>query len=561
MKAIEHNNLGAKFYQQGDYLQAKAQYQLALKLQPNYPEAHFNLAVLYLVTQKYARAITHFSQALNHPSAKDGLIQTLTLQAKHYQLRQQYSLALNSITKALAFQPNDPHLLYNQAIIHEQLGQLKSAIAIYQQLIQLYPDFYRAYPQLYMAKRKAFDWENMFSLESDLNKYQADTPFTSLVRSSNPKCNHAAATLCSSLYPIHPKPPQPHHQSIIRLGYISKDFGDHPIGQLLAPLLTHHDRSHFHVTAFSYGQDDHSHFFCQTKSTVDAFVDITSLNDSEALNCIRNHQIDILIDVTGNTNLSRYSLLALRPAPIQITWLGLLGTSGTSFFDYNLVDPIVVPPSDQSHYTEALLHLPHVLPIYPPVPPTNLTRAQVGLPEDKIVLACFNQIYKITPPLFTIWMKILKQEPDTVLWLWEREADSSHNLRQAAIQHQVDPQRLIFFHRLPLNQHLQRAQLADLALDTHPYGGGATTAQTLQAEIPLVTLAGNHYPSRLTTSLLDQVDLPQLITHSPHQYQATISNLVHSPHQLRSLKSHLRHQAPNLPEFINNLEKILQSIV
>ena len=560
---IKINNQGVALYQQRKYPQALKLYRQALKIDPAYSEAHFNLAVLYLVTTKYPKAITHFSQALklnpHYAEAQTGLLQALVHQTKSYQQQGNYLKALATINRAISLSPSRPHLLYNQGIIYEQLGQLNQAITAYTQVINLDPHFYPAYPQLYMAKRKAFDWSKMGKLIHTLDHYHANTPFVSLIRTENLQKNLDAAVTCSLIYNQNAKlkyPPSSinHHSSTIKLGYFSKDFHDHPIGQLVAPLFKYHDRSRFEIYAFSYGDNDQSLYRRQIKGTVDHFIDIAALDNYQTVQLMINKHIDILIDLTGNTAQNRYIVLAGRPAPVQISWLGLLGTSGTNFIDYQMVDPIVVPLPHAQHYTEKLVHLPHVLPLYPPNKGKPLSRRQFDLPQNSFVFACFNQTYKITPELFSVWMHILKAISNSILWLWDREEDASHNLQQATRTAGIDPKRLIFFSRLPLNDHLIRAQCADLALDTTIYSGGATTAQTLSAGIPTLTLLGNHYASRLTASLLTQAGVPELITHSLTEYQSQAITLAKYPQKVLAIKSKIQNLKSNIPQFVTHLE-------
>lgn len=573
---IKYNNQGVQAYQSSNLIKAKKLYLKAIRLDPNYQEAHYNLAVVYLVLHDFSQAITHFEASLklnpHHQDSRQGLTQALLLRSKTLQTQEKYVHAIEDISKAITLEPTQPVLHYNQGIMYEQLGELNQAISSYQKAIQLDPLFFQTYPQLYMAKRKVFDWSQMENLESSLDEFHADTPFTSLIRTENMQKNLEAAQICSSIYTSSqlsklnssvkskklslssPEASAKRGKSKIKIAYFSKDFRDHPIGQLVASIITQHNQNEFEVFVFSYSDDDHSPYHEQIKTCVDHFINIQLLTDQEAIDLIRRHQIEILIDLTGNTAQNRYSILAAHPALIIMTWLGLLGTSGTNFIDYQLADPFVIPSSNTPYYTEKIIHLPHLLPIFPPITPAKIVKSQHYLPSSAFIFACFNQTQKITPNLFISWMTILHKIPDSILWLWGRESLASNNLRKAAQNQGIDAKRLKFFTRLPLNEHQQRAQLADLALDTTIYGGGATSVQTLQAGVPLLTLQGSHYASRLTASLLNQAQLPQLITYSLREYEKTAIHLATHPHELMLLKSKIQNLHPNLPSFVKHLE-------
>lgn len=573
---IKYNNQGVQAYQSSNLIKAKKLYIKAIRLNPNYQEAHYNLAVVYLVLHDFSQAITHFEASLklnpHHQDSRQGLTQALLLRSKTLQTQEKFDQAIEDISNAITLEPTQPVLYYNQGIMYEQLDELNHAIKSYQKAIQLDPLFLQTYPQLYMAKRKAFDWSQMENLESSLDEFHADTPFTSLIRTENMQKNLEAAQICSSIYTSSqlsklnssvkskklslssPEASAKRGKSKIKIAYFSKDFRDHPIGQLIAPIISQHSRDTFEIFAISYGENDQSVYRQQIETGVDHFLDVYNQTDQKIITLLQDNHIDILIDLTGNTAKNQYCILATHPVPLQMTWLGLLGTSGTDFLDYQLTDPIVAPISEQKFYTEKLIHLPHLLPIYPPSTPSTLTRAQFNLSEDKVLLACFNQVQKITPTLFITWMTILRQIPDSILWLWGRESLASNNLRKAAQNQGIDPKRLIFFPRLPLSEHLKRAQLADLALDTTIYGGGATSAQTIQSGVPLITLQGKHYASRLTASLLNQAHLPEFITQSLQEYQSTTIHLASHPQKLHHLKSKIQNLQPNLPSFVKHLE-------
>lgn len=597
------NNLGTTYYHGKEITKSITCYKKALAIKPNYLEALFNLGVSYLVENQNQKAINSFNKILQqnpiHIPSLTGIAQSYQKINNHKQAVKHYktlirvnpnnlenyqhvvalykkisllSLAKKTIKRALKLYPTTPHLYYNLGILEEQSGKLNKAILAYSQAINVDPHFYQAYPQLYMAKRKAFDWKNMETTEENVKKYHADTPFTSLVRTENLQENLSSAKIASSIYPL-TRPTvsfmfeRNKTSKKIVLGYFSKDYCNHPIGQLIAPLFKQHDRKKFIVKCFSYTNPDHSPYFNQIKSGCDDYFDVRKMNNLEVAQCIHQQKVDILIDNTGNTAENRYHVLASRPAPIQVTWMGLLGSSGADFIDYQIVDPIVVPQSHFQFYTEKIINLPLCLINNPSLSTSKKipSKKSLGIAENAFVFASFNQAYKITPEIWNVWLSIVKAVPESVLMLWEREKDTSENLKQSAKSYGINPNRLIFTHKLSTSKHLARLKNVDLALDTPIYGGGTTTSQTLWAGVPIITILGNHYASRLTASLLTAAKAPELITHSLGEYQSLAIKLATDHQTLTQIKSKLTQDILqtnlfNLSRFTANLEKAYTQI-
>lgn len=591
------NNLGATYYHEKEIKKSIKCYKKALALKPDYLEALFNLAVAYLVDNQNKKAISSFHKILQQNSAHipslTGIAQIYQKTNNHKQAIKYYNAlikvnptnlenyqhlvaiykknslfnhAKKTIKKAIKLYPTTPHLYYNLGILEEQSRNLNKAILAYSQAINVDPHFYQAYPQLYMAKRKACDWKKLEAVENNIRKYHADTPFTSLVRTENLQENISSAKIASTIYPL-TKPPasfvfkQNKSSKKIVLGYFSKDYCDHPIGQLIAPLFKQHDRKKFIVKCFSYTNPDRSSYYNQIRSGCDDYFDVRKMNNLELAQCVHRQKVDILIDNTGNTAENRYHVLAARPAPIQITWMGLLGSSGADFIDYQIVDPIVVPPSHFQFYTEKIIHLPLCLINNPSLTINKKipSRKSMGIPENAFVFASFNQAYKINAEIWKVWLSIIKAIPESVLMLWEREKDASENLKQSAKSYGINPNRLIFAHKLSTSQHLARLRQVDLALDTPIYGGGTTSSQTLWAGVPIITILGEHYASRLTASLLTKANAPELITHSLDEYQSLAIKLALDHQKLIRIKSKLTQDILqtnlyNLSRFTANLE-------
>ena len=336
----------------------------------------------------------------------------------------------------------------------------------------------------------------------------------------------------------------------LRIAYISADFRVHPVAALISGLFELHDRTRFEVVGISTGVDDRSEERSRLANACDRFFDVRHKGDEDALLLLNELQIDIAVDLAGFTRDSRPGILALRPAPVQVSYLGYPGTTGADFIDYVIADPIVLPFDQQPHYTERIVHLPDSCQVNSkrPVASSTPTRQACGLPEDAFVFCCFNNNYKITPEFFDVWMRLLAANPGSVLWLRKENADAERNLRDAARERGIDASRLLFADRLPLYEdHLARHRQADLFLDTLPYNAHTTASDALWVGLPLVTCTGRTFASRVAASLLHAVGLPELVTHSIADYESLAMTLAADPALLNDCKRRLaenRHTCP-----------------
>jgi predicted O-linked N-acetylglucosamine transferase (SPINDLY family) len=326
----------------------------------------------------------------------------------------------------------------------------------------------------------------------------------------------------------------------IRLGYLSCDFHQHATALLLIEMLEAHDRELFELHAYSYGANDGQGMRERLQTRFDHFTDITALDDLQAARAIHADGIDILIDLKGYTAGTRTNVLTYRAAPLQVSYLGYPGTLGGTFCDYLISDRFITPLASAADYSEALACLPgsyqpHGRSLDPGAAPT---RAAMGLPEEGLVLCCFNQAYKFTPEVFDIWCAMLDQAPGSVLWLLSNE-QAEGNLRVEAMHRGIAPHRLVFAPDMPQAEHLQRLQLADLVLDTLPYNAHTTASDALWAGVPVLTCAGDTFASRVAGSLLHAVALPEMVTHSLEEYAARAFALIAEPEQLLALRHKL----------------------
>ncbi len=331
------------------------------------------------------------------------------------------------------------------------------------------------------------------------------------------------------------------HQRV-RVGYLSADFHDHATAHLMLGLFKRHDRARFEIFAYSHGPEDGSDYRARIRAEAEHFVDLSTLTDQGAAARIHADEIDVLVDLKGYTREARTAILAHRPAPVQVAWLGYPGSMGASFIDYALVDGIVAPPSQQPYYTERLLPMPHC---YQPnddeqtIAAEIPTRAEVGLPGKAVVFCSFCAHYKIDPAVFSAWMKILAAVPGSVLWLIDGYEAMRRNLRAQAQAHGIDLDRLVFAPRLRKPQHLARHALADVFLDTFAYNAHTTMSDALWAGLPAITVTGRTFATRVGASLLTAVGFEELIARDVESYVALAIELARNSTRRQRLRDRL----------------------
>lgn len=353
----------------------------------------------------------------------------------------------------------------------------------------------------------------------------------------------------------------------MRIGYLSSDFCSHAVSILTAELYELHDRSRVEVYAFSWSREDHSPLRARVVSAMDHYIRIDGMNDQQAAQCIRDHEIDILVDLHGLTLGARAGILCYRPAPVQLTWLGFPGSTAIPGVDYVLADRFVLPPELEPYFTEKPLHMPRTFQINDRQRAIGQrpTRAECGLGEDTMVFCSFNNNFKFTPEVFGAWMEILQQVPDSVLWLVADAETTRENLVREAEARGVAGTRLVFAGRVPPAQYLARYQVADLFLDTAPFNAGTTASDALWAGLPVLTCSGKTFSSRMAGSLLHAMDLPELVTHTLDDYVATAVALAADRARLAALRQRVQTGRDgsalfDTPRFVRDLEDLLETV-
>lgn len=327
----------------------------------------------------------------------------------------------------------------------------------------------------------------------------------------------------------------------LRIGYLSSDLREHAIGFLTAEMYGLHDRKKVDVFAYYCGPALTDSTMDRIKGSVDHWIDLSSMNDETAARRIADDKIQILVDINGYTNSARSKVLAMRPAPIIVNWLGFPGTMGTPYHNYIVADDYIIPPGSERYYTEKVLRLP----CYQPNDRKRLitkeapVRADAKLPEDAVVFCCFNGIHKITPFTWRRWMQILKAVPNSVLWLLDGMAPTNARLKELAVEHGVDAARIIFARKKHNPDHLARYPLADLFLDTTPYGAHTTSSDALWMGVPVLTFPGRSFASRVCGSLVTSAGLPELVCASPDEFVTRAIELGNDKAKLAAVRAKL----------------------
>jgi predicted O-linked N-acetylglucosamine transferase (SPINDLY family) len=587
--AVAHNNLGALLLGQRQLDAAADRFLEALSLRPDYPEARHNLGATFLALGDNVTAADHFREAIRlrpgYARAHLHLGQALEQQAR-------WPDALASYENAARLQPDDAETLRRLGDLLILKRDWPAALAALERAAALRPDEAEPFARLVYARQQVCDWRSYGAdvdrLWNDAEKQLAAgeatavVPFHALILPwPRQRVFAVARSHCEALLRQQARPgrsPNVDHPRTrsgrLRVGYLSGDFYDHPVGHLLQGLFGRHDRDQFEVFAYSFGPADASVYRQRITETAEHFIDVATSSLPDLARRIAADGVHILVDLMGHTGVNRLAALAARPAPIQVSFLGMLGTTGAEFIDYLITDRTVTPPEFAADFTEKFVTLPHSYLIAEPLgaalPPAESEgkpqlRRVHGLPEDAFVFCSFNSTYKIEPRVFGAWMRILAAVPEGVLWLYTAGPAFEDNLRREAEVRDVAAGRLVFAPFVPRPEHLRRHQAADLFLDTLLYNAAATASLALQAGLPVLTCPGETFASRVGASLLNAVGMPELVATNLEEYERKAVELARQPELLRQVREQLQTRLPAAPpfdtaRFVRNLEIAFQAM-
>ena len=532
--------LGYLKAQQGRYDDAITLLNKALKKKPGDATALGHYAHALMAAQRLHEALAAFDQVLaGQPNNFEALFNRGVLLSR----MQRPAEAIAALDRALALQPNIALLHFNRGVVLGELQRHREALESYDRAVALDPAFAPALSNRVMAALNLCDWDRVAQMTQDGSILLAP-PLTLLGVTSDKQVQLSrAAAAVRELTPRIPPPlwtGQAYRHDRIRVAYISADMREHAVAFQLAPVIEHQDSARFQVIGISTGLSDDSAIRARLVKGFDRFHDFAALNSDEIARRLRDMEIDIAIDLGGHTGFSRLQIFAHRFAPVHASWLGYAGTTGAPFIDYLIGDAVVTPFAHQLFYSEQLVHLPgSFFPALLGRSDTVLSRAQVGLPEKGFVFCCFNTAWKITAPVFDVWMRLLAQVPGSVLWLKRTAPDAAANLERAAAARGIDPARLVYAEDAPLEVHLARHQLADLFVNTLPYNPHTTAADALGAGLPVLTCEGEAFAGRVAASLLRAAELDEMVTQTLAEYEAKALELAHNPEKIKALKDKL----------------------
>ena len=511
--AVAWNDLGNVLAHQGMLAEAAACYRRAIADAPDFAGAHNNLGNVLEMTGSLEEAVVRYRTAVDQQPG--------------------YAEAFRNLGSAL-----------------RRLGRPDEAVAALRAALAINPGFAAATAQLAYQLKELCDWTQLDDLTAKLIELVeagsgAVNPFVFLSLDTTP----AQQLLCArrwaaaQLGAAGRRVAASKGDDRITIGYLSADFQEHATAHLIAELFRLHDRGRFRVIGYSYGRDDGSAARRQLRESFDRFEDLLDCSHAESAARIKAGGVDILVDLKGYTTDARPEILVLRPAPVQVSYLGYPGTMGSDAWDYVLVDAVVAPADEQPYFTERLVHLPDCYQVNDrrrPIATHLPARGECGLPDAGFVFCCFSSAYKITAPMFDIWMRLLAGVPGSVLWLLEANGTAMANLRREAESRLAGgAARLVFAPSLPNPEHLARLAVADLFLDTLPYNAHTLASDALWGGCPVITCAGGTFAGRVAASLLRAVGLPDLVTQTLAEYEALALELALDPDRLRAIRGRL----------------------
>ena len=591
------NNLfknAINFYENKEYDKAKKVCEDILDIQPDDLNATNLLAILNFHNKDFAQSIKFFEKAIE---INPNISETYNNLGNVYYEFKQFKIAIENYNKALKIKPNFALSYYNRAKALQEINQKQEAISDYDKAISINSNFSAAFKNLgnlYMelkildksiynhvqalkinpnmsylngtiiqSKCGLSEWTNfkedkLFLKNNILSGKKITSPFPTILIYDSPSLQKKAIEIF--VKNEFEKPKKIKLEKIknkkIKIGYYSSDFHNHATMYLMANLFELHDKNKFETYAYSFGPDDGSKIRKRVMKTFDKFFDVKSKTTKEIVQHSRELNLDIAVDLKGFTNNNRFDLFIERCAPIQISYLGFPGTTSSDCIDYLIADKIVIPEENKNYYSENIIYLPNSYQVNDSNPDLSkkiFSKKDFNLPENKFIFCCFNHNFKILPDMFEIWMKILKKVKNSVIWLLIDNETAQNNLKKILVSNDIDPNRMIFAGRLPHSEHIIRLGLADLFLDTFPCNAHTTASDALRSSLPIITIKGNSFASRVASSLLSSVGLEELITNSGKEYLELAVKIAENKNFYKKTKDKLKKNIIDMPLFNSKL--------
>lgn len=542
------HRLGHCYLALGELKQAESALRHEVAAYPDSVPAYNALGVALVRQAKRSEALAVFQEALKRdpqsPEANNNAANVLSELGREGE-------ALPYLQKVVLADTQHADAQYNLGTLLQSLGRHEEAIVALEAALRISPRSPYALGYLVWSELATCRWRELEHRVDSLRRQVREdaipaAPFVLVALPTTSEEQRRCAELHVKEKFRRLPPPlwrgTRHRRGRLRVAYLSADFGEHATAHLMAGLFERHDRSRFETIAVSYGADDGSPMRRRLQRAFDRFVDARQQSDEQIAALLRDLEVDLAVDLKGHTTAARLGILAYRPAPIQISYLGFPGTTGAPFIDYVLADRFVIPEEERRFYSESVVYLPgsyQVNDATRTISPRRKDRAELGLPPKGFVFCCFNSSYKITPGVFAVWMRLLACLPGSVVWLLADNDAAQGNLREAARRSGIDPQRLVFAPRAPNSEHLARHRAADLFLDTLPCNAHTTASDALWAGLPVLTAVGATFAGRVAGSLLHAAGLPELVTTNLEDYERLALRLACEPRLLSEYKAKL----------------------
>ncbi len=544
-----------------------------IEINPNGLEAHHDLAKIYLDNKDFDKAILHSSKAIEIKKDCDSAYNIL---GNSFLLAGNAQMAMNAYEKAIKYNSSSFLAHHNLGVLQEKTGDISSSILSYEMAVQYNKNYSIAKFHLCEAYSKTCQWEKLspflewlsnIGIEENIDisplyfMYIEDNPGKMLVRTKN---------IFNKIYKVNQSfKPDKRDNSKIKIGYFSADYGEHPVSILISEVFELHDRSKFEVYGYGFSNNKNDKYSIRIKESFDFYRELDGISDDQACNLIRGDNLDIAIDLMGYTMSHRIKLFSKRIAPIQINYLGYPGTTGSDQIDYIIADRIVIPKESKKFYSEKVLYMPTCYMCFDSkrkFPKMIYKKKDLGIPNNSFLMTGFHQASKITSREFNCWLKVMIKVEESILWLRETNTIAKSNLKNKFLEQGISDHRLIFAERLnSSDQNLSRYLCADLFLDTFNYNAHSTAIECLWCGLPVLTLIGESFSSRVGASLLSSLDLNELIAYTEDEYIEKAIYFAKNPKELKRIKSRLafakdNNDLFNPKVFTKNLENIFANL-
>ena len=550
-------NCGNIYQELKQFEDALLSYYKAISIQPDNANVYFNCGNIFVKLRRLGEALVNYDKAIKFlPNYLESYINRgVALQELN-----RYEEALASYDKAISLKSNSVIAHYCRASILQILRRLDEALESYNQAINYESDVPYLMGDYQHLKMLMCNWDQFHEMQNQIiekvnSGLKICVPFEFLALIDDP----LAHKTCSQIYTKESflydnslgSITKRSRQKKIRIGYYSADFNHHAVSFLTAELFELHNKDQFEIVAFYFGAETKEEMHIRLTKSFDQFIYIRSMSDLEVARLSRKLEIDIAVDLGGYTKNHRTGIFSYRAAPIQLSYIGYLGTMGVEYFDYLIADKVIIPEGSEHYYSEKIIYLPsyQVNDRKRLVSEKVFTRRGLGLPEDGFVFCCLNNNYKILPTTFDSWMRILKSVEGSVLFLYADNQWAEQNLKKEAMARGVEPNRLVFGKSIAREEYLARYKCCDLFIDTTPYNAGTTASDALWAGLPVLTLQGESFASRVASSILSAIHLPELITYSQEEYEALAIELATNPQKMQHIKEKLINHRLTTPLF------------